>query len=267
MSKKSRVSLWWGKQNVTIKATIIAGIFTLVVAFFGCAGTLFTILANYFLTTDAIDSEKFILHLNNGFDSTTTPLLFTQINSEDFGVVPTQCIEVLHGNTPYQLDVKSVLEDAQEKSFAFDIITETPLVITNAILILENYTSPPEEDEIARISDINFFDPPGMGSVPLVFFPEKNINKATKQLTITRDDGSLRLDPGDAVTLIFPITFTDPGLYNIKFVVQGQLDIDRKAEFVSDIYPYAWVYVNDITRFPIKSFFGLAEMKWIGNCP
>jgi len=264
MSKQNGVTQWWKKQGVTIRAAVIAGIFSLIVAVCGCIGGILTLYANFLLSNQPIQSTQYKLHINSGFNFMTTAILFTEIDGVDVGVVPTKCVEADYGGFPEQFDTTEVLQDANEKSFAFDLVTENPLVITNAKVRVIKYSPPPS---VNSIKEISLFDPPGMGGVPLVFFPEKSIGKSTDEIIIARDEGSLRLDPGDAVTLVFPIIFSDPGIYEIKFIVQGQLDLSREAEFVSDTFVYAWFYVDDITSYPIKSSFGLAEMKWIGDCP
>ncbi|MBL8100025.1 MAG: hypothetical protein JNK81_12630 [Anaerolineales bacterium] len=263
MSDKKTLKQWWSGQSVTIRASIIAGIFSLTVALCGCVGGILAVSVNYYLQNSSAASVRYTLHINNGLEVMQTPLFFTEINGTEFGVVSTKCVVIDYGGSSEQFDTSSMKDDAQGKSYSFDIVTERPLVITNAIVQVKSYKAPPFENEI---SEISFFDIPGMGGVPIIYFPVKTIDSSTKDMIINRDEGSLRLDPGDAVTLVFPLVFADPGIYEIIFIVQGQLDLSQKVEFVSEPYEYAWLYVENPTTHPIKSSFGLAEMKWLGDC-
>jgi len=260
MSSKNKISSWWKGQSAAIKAAMIAGIFGFLVAFCGCAGSIATVLVNYYLSNlpfTLLASINYPFHLNGAYDS--APTLFATISGVDYtGVVPTKCVQADYGNgsrTEF-FNESSVLSDAQRRSFAFDLVTNTPLIITDAEIISQNYASPPSQEYIKNITFSDpwaVVEPPLMGPVTPIIFSETKIDPTTTKLTITRVGGSLRLDPGDAVTFIIPLVFSDPGLYRIQFIVQGQLSLEREINFTSDTYSDGWMYVDNITSFPIKT--------------
>jgi len=261
----SKRKAWWNRQTTAIKIAIIGGTVSLIGALCTCIGGLLIPLFSFYLSNTPIKSTTYTLNINSAFEFRENPVLFTEINGREFGVVPTECALVDYGGlSDFTFDVASITKDVTKKSFAFDIVTERSLVITNGIIRMKSFQSPPVQETITEIS---FFDPPGMAEVPILFFPERTINSSTQDLTISLDQGSLRLDPGDAVTLVFPLIFSEPGTYKFVFIIEGQQDLSRKAEFVSEEHTYAWLYVDNIQKYRIKSFSGMADMKWKGDCP
>jgi hypothetical protein len=267
MSITKRIVTLWKNQTVTIKAAIIAGGFSIFVAFCTSTGGIVALFANHYLSTLSSESmSPLIYQIRRNAHFTTTSILFIEMYGQDYsGAVPTTCVQAdySNGSSIERFDKTSIADEAQRQQFAFDLVTEKPLVITDAEIILQKYNDPPSEKDINKVS---FYDPPGMGSVPSVFFPETRLNKSVKRLSVTRKEGSLKLDPGDAVTLVFPVVFLDPGSYQVQFIIHGQLDLGREVVFNSDTYSYGWMYIDDITRLPIKTLSGTA-IKWLGACP
>jgi len=264
MANKRKFTSWWKNQSTAIKVAVIAGIFSLLVGFCGSSGTIVAVFANHYLSnTPARSVETYTLHRNNLHSIPS--ILFTKMYDEDYsGAVPTSCVRANYGNISVeQFETNPVLSEAQKQSFAFDLISNQPLIITEAELVVLSYISPPPEE---TLKGITFYDPPGMGDVPTIFFSETNIKSSTKKLIITRQEGSLRLDSGDAVTLVIPLIFLDAGLYSIQFNIHGQLDLGRLVNFTSETYSYGWMYINNITQLPINGLSG-TKMRWIGDCP
>lgn len=256
---------WWGKQNTGLKVALAGGCFTLLAAAITCLGSILPPFLNYFLSRPIETPTNFSLKANNAWEFLETPILFTETDGILVGLVPQECLLADYGGMDEVLDPGRVRKDVTGKSFAFDLVTEQPLIISNGVIEVVEYRSPPD---LEPGTEISLFDPPGMGGVPIVFFSERAIQSKNLSYVVTFEDNvSLRLDPGDAVTLVFQLSFSDPGIYKLKFVVEGQMDLSQPVTFSSSETTFAWYLVENMESFPIKSSMGLAEMSWKGNCP
>lgn len=263
MFNRKEINRWWKTQKTSIQVSIIAGIFGLLVAFVGCIGGIIPVVINYYLDNVPFEISKYKLLQNSYIQWEASPTLSTDVNGQEYSLLPMKCF-MIEGIDPNEVYGEEIKINNQHKSFGFDLLTDKPLVITNGVVRLLSYEKPISE---SSISNLNLYLPGGAGGVPVYNFPESNVNNSTKQIIVGLKVGSLQLNPGDAVTLVFNLAFPNPGAYKLVFLVEGQLGLSQQVEFTSRPYTYAWQYINDPMKFPIRDTFMLTNLKWAGECP
>ncbi len=198
-------------------------------------------------------------------------LLYTDISGVRYGVVPVGCSNYkveMSGGLGQSVEYGKYDPDEQRKyaslmQFSVDIVTENTLVVSEVVLNAA-HSFPPSDEDVTVLHD---FFIPGMGDVPVVRYPQTSIGKSQLSAHISRQEGALRLDPGDTVRLSFPILFSDPGTYELHFSIVGQQATGQRVDFTSAIR-YGWFELRDVSHTQLVSdvFPNWTKYEWV-PCP
>lgn len=195
-----------------------------------------------------------------------------------YQVVPLNCTVITSdGSDPSYLDFEVSEEELRPRSmgktFHIEVTAEIVSQLTTIRITLNNYVSPPSEENITQLE---IYDIPGGMAFPqaLLSFPEISITPSTTALEIpkSKDEEAFQPNPQDPddpnVKLLIPILFNEPGRYELQFQLIGVSPSGERIVWNSTPATYGWLEMQDVTTTElISGYFPEVEVFWSDPCP
>ena len=246
--KKARLN--WKKLNLTLKAAIVTGCFSLVVAVCGIAGSI----------TSALISRSEPKAPNNIRVLAITDFNWSRLFSEDdrfdkayIGIVTDSCLK-FSSETGTLLDVSPSPLPFLNGTLGILVMSEQPVVITEVEIEVLNYVPLDSQQEYPILYDLNGRGGGG-GFVNQVEVDNVDILPTIRTYSIPKARLYELPDKG-AVTFMVPITFKEPGVYSFRANVAIN-EFDSSSIVVnSDMRQIGWFFVSGLLPSDVEAIPG-----------
>ncbi len=238
------IKFWWRKQPNAIKVALIAGFFSLLVAFLN-------LLADVFVTMEETLSPPHLTAVVMKSNFNWTPLFLTDDRFTDTlaFVVTSSCLQIsIYDDDDIYTEVKPADSHHLKGALGILVMNDRPLVITRIDLKLLNYT-PLQGTK----KDFPVFFEPGRGGggspvnkVMVTHTPFKIGSRGGQTFTWVSDT-PYEMPANGAMTFMAPVEFLQDGFYTYQAVIEFQTFHSNSQYTVSsEVSSLGWVYIDHL---------------------
>lgn len=240
----------WRKQSEAIKIAIVAGVFSIIVAFCGLATNLITIsVDNLPVATPSPNITVTLLHDN--FNWSTLYLQDIQFPDTHASIITNTCLQFfVDGNDNVYEEIQTSDSQKLRGTIGVLVITDQPVVIKQIDFDVTSFEPLKEKEDLPIFFDLG---QGGGGSpvnevmldgVTIMSFPEKHANIQNKPY---------ELEERTAMTFMLPVEFVQEGFYTYQVRITINSFNSQFEEVLSLEKTIGWAYINQIKPDELKS--------------